>query len=99
MALSAISSLRLLHLGAVDGDGEVSGVHAVLVGPQVGARILAGCEAVDRGVVDGQGVGGIVVVAHLDGSLTGGAALAVVEGAVVHHQIGGLLGGFFSELP
>ena len=46
-----------MNLDAVNGDGQVRRVHAVLVCPQLGAGVLTISETVDSDVVNGQGVG------------------------------------------
>ena len=79
----------LLNLGAVNSDGQVRRVHAVLVCPQLGAGVLTISETVDSSVVNGQGVGGVVVVADLDSRLARSAVFAVIEDAVVYDKVGG----------
>ena len=80
---------RLLNLVAVNGDGQVRRVHAFLVCPQLGAGVLTISETADSSVVNGQGVGSVVVVADLDSRLTRSAVVAVIEGAVVYDKVGG----------
>ena len=69
------------------------GIHAVLVGPNLGAGVLAIGKAVDRCAGDSQAIGRIIIVADFNSCLTGRTIVAVIKGAVAYRQIGG----FFSS--
>lgn len=65
-------------------------IHAVFVCPQRGIGVFASGKSVNSSVVNGQGIGGVVIITDFNSRFTGSAAIAVIEGAVVYDKIGGI---------
>ena len=64
-------------------------IHAVFVCPQRGTGVFAGSKSVNSSVVNGQGIGSVVIIADFNSRLARSAVIAVIEDAVVYDKVGG----------
>lgn len=90
--------LGLEDLCAVNRDRQMLGIHAVLIGPQLGAGIrtigVNGKACNNLGIGDDNSkvvVLSVICFSNLNSSLTGSAVVAVVESAPGHREIRCLL--------